>query len=834
LLPESWETPLTWEDIVRQFYPQEIDEPQVENGEWDGSLHMDDDSWKVAFPARTKTDLAIRRTRFQDAVDCCYIAGEVLGKLHESGWDYIAAMNVLWAVAVRGREWWDRWAQVGVWRCPPAQWAKVVKEVSNMLKVKNNTVPDWRMYAENAGLTGYRNPPYPGFDAVVETRRLAEVETAPHQWEAGEFEQLARDTLKMAPPPVDYVPFRQWVESGVWTTAGASSIGRVEWRAGDEKGKFKARKNVAVGVVDLQDLAMKAEVNRSQVNVAIVKSELGKLRMAVSSDLETYLQQTWINSLLGHAYLQWAGNTIEEGVEEQTDRMIEMAELTTRKTGMPFDYAAFDHQPTMDEIKTIVRVLIDHARVNVPGSHIAEFNAIAARVVAAFDDASLAVPKDVGSTKFKVTGGLMSGLRWTSVVGNAWNTVVTAMAEKCYRSLGGQGVVQRWIRGDDSAIYADSWGAALAMKIGYDGLGVDSGDGKFSIRKDAMEFLRVWYDEDGCSGYPMRSIPGLTQRKPWTSAPWTEVGTWRALRDTLSTIQRRTGDSAETDAIWRHLSRRWAQLHRLPQELLAIPEPLGGYGVGEWDGVSRTSKPAPTVESVDVDVINSTGWLGRKKAAHLQEEFSISLDAQDIKLLDKREFQKRMRADSVPEYARQLRTLWKEAVSAWEGRIYKVEREKVVKVGATQRWLFEALPVKGWVKEWKSRCKPFARLWGAWRRLEERWRDAQEAKEFGFNPRNWFSIHEPDFWDALSGMEKKGLHRAEALDWLFGRLSIGYWNGLHPASAVIIRYAVAAAIGNPVWRRWNKNRWYETVNWVSEKMVGTLMESKLYKFAFSW
>ena len=202
--------------------------------------------------------------------------------------------------------------------------------------------------------------------------------------------------------------------------------------------RVKARKNMVPDVVDLATLADEAVATDKQINVAFVKPELGKLRMAVSGDMLTYLKMAWVNRMLGGAYMAWPGNTSEEDFEQQTLRMLKMLQLCARGFGLPYDYEGFDHQPTRKEIVTIVVRILYDARRNVPDDPRArsEFDSIASSIVMGFFNAKLEVHVDESTRVFDVTGGLMSGLRLTTLIGNAWNTVMTGLMLKVLEGWG--------------------------------------------------------------------------------------------------------------------------------------------------------------------------------------------------------------------------------------------------------------------------------------------------------------------------------------------------------------------------------------------------------------
>jgi hypothetical protein len=77
-------------------------------------------------------------------------------------------------------------------------------------------------------------------------------------------------------------------------------------------------------------------------------------------------------------------------------------------------------------------------------------------VMESFDWSVLTTRYSSGSVSFTlpVTGSLMSGLAWTSKIGNAWNNVMAGLAMWMLDRWGVDSTTfERYIRGDDSTIF---------------------------------------------------------------------------------------------------------------------------------------------------------------------------------------------------------------------------------------------------------------------------------------------------------------------------------------------------------------------------------------------
>lgn len=746
------------------------------------------------WPPRSSTDLALRRSRLLDWVLVFKQTGraDILRRVlcgTRSGWDLIFVTNVVVATYVFGESWWQRWHWLGAFDADLVHFVEVAKEVHNIAKTTGIRDKDWTYYVETSGLSGYRNLPYEGFDVLAEAASLAEGGDV-HDYFGYTWDELCERFLPMSFKPVKYVPFKDWVLEGEWLTGGASSVGRVEFEVDGKPDHVKARKNVVLDVVDVEELARAAEMSELQVNTTVIKSELSKVRLAVAGDINTYLQMTWITRLLGGAYYEWPGNTSEEGFEAQTIRLSRMLELCSRMYGLPYDYAGFDHQPTQDELLGIVAHLCRHARRNVPPEYYDEFDSIVARVVAGWKTAVLKTTFEGVLHIMRVTGGLMSGLRWTSIVGNAFNSVATGL---CLLLLEAWGIdtdqIERYIRGDDSAVFVPNWPTGAAMNVAYDGMGVKGGVGKFSLQIGKMEFLRVWFDTR-CRGYPCRSVPGLTQRKPWSSDPWTEDMVLRALYEGLRTTKRRlNGDFSHLDDAWDVLKRVWCRNHNLPVDVVATPTWNGGLGIEPmpFGWLYKVDPPIPKLDIGDsIKITNLNGWRRDKTMAYADEKYGI--DASPfIDDLVQSEVSSTLTADSVPAFARHARQAWLKRVRSAGCRVQKSRLDAPTLVLPLPASEYRADNITSLM----LRLKALAPLYGICPELATAKADyVRFQSELPF--RQWLRSYFPKAYTWMSVFHKSW-HMSEVIDYLVGSLTFAP-TIIHPALVGLVTLTAAGLL----------------------------------------
>lgn len=206
-----------------------------------------------------------------------------------------------------------------------------------------------------------------------------------------------------------------------------------------KEGRFKARKNFLLDVENFDRLQAKIRRHYTQDNVALIKTELSKIRLAVSCPVEVYLMQAWLFLVTGNAYTNWPANTLEESLPRELARQeLTWLRLREGEYSLPYDFAQFDHQPTTTEVvafqtatnRCAQRFIHDHQRE--------DFDQLTHCVLSGFQCATLTSPPGLGpQQKFKVTGGLMSGLRYTSCVGSGWNAIFGELARKMIADIRG-------------------------------------------------------------------------------------------------------------------------------------------------------------------------------------------------------------------------------------------------------------------------------------------------------------------------------------------------------------------------------------------------------------
>jgi len=795
--------------------------------------HITEEWWLETFPPRQKSDLGIRRTRVRDLVDYVTCSRKesllqnTLCRLRD--FDYICALNICWSgVLLDEGRWTQQMSRTGCFDDGVEHFVKVCKWLSDCIKRGPVDMENWLPYVECHSLTGYRNLPFPGFDYEKEAKDLAHGGLK-HKYPPGySFKQLVDEALDCPPVVTDFISFEDFVASREWVTSGSSSIGKMEVEMDGKVHKFKARKNTLVDLYTDDELVDRCKRYVGQRNTTLVKSELGKVRLAVAGDIETYLLMAWVVKLTGKAYLSWDGSTGEESVSQLCSRLDAMLKKSSDGFSLPFDFQKFDHQPTTDELKEIFRWLLDRARLSVPPTYYSYFDTVAGKLLHSFDTASL-FWKDPTTGKCgveRVLGGLMSGLRLTSIIGDAWNLVMTYAVGKLLEGVGvDTAKLEKYVRGDDSAVFGDSFQALRLFAEGYRKMGVLGGEGKFSVLQGQTEFLRVWFDKH-CLGYPARIIPGLVQRKPWTSTPWKEDGVIMALKEVCSALDRRGVDGV---LLFKSLGRTWCRILRLPFKILGVPRFLGGIGLLPWDGKTRCAPAFPKVVDEEVARVRIRTKTRAQVWKNRADEIGVILSEGEADQLAQAESLCTLRSDDIVQLGSYLRDKWRDKL--------RLERPKIVEYSdrfaplggqeiypGTELESLAKLGYEGYLNEFNERKGYYGKFRGVIARLEEV-RPLLRLRKLTVSW--WLEKNYPDLWMLT---RQTGSRLGEMLDYLGGTLQV-FGGTTHPAVREVLIGLTLKVLPNNSWRkRGFAARVWSASGIIAEELRASVWHTRL----FSW
>nr|WAK77248.1 MAG: RNA-dependent RNA polymerase [Totiviridae sp.] len=836
LLPEKWmdEQPVEKiadrvSDTVRPDFKALPARPDNWEDLLDAALvNVEDDRYALeAFPPRTNQDLGIRYARAAD-VWTFYMAhgrrAELVTTLRLlKHFDYITMVNVLTAKIMFTRPvWWMTMERAGCFAAGSEHFRLAARALSDTIKKEKVALsPDDRVaFYESASLYGAMCPPVPGWDPVEESRALAEGGQDQHGllldccpgYSTLDFHEAVRKLAFVQPRDTpDSRTFRKWLWDEEWARSGASSLGRVEYRLrmGDEvrTGKFKARKNLVLDVVSIDELERRTRTYTKQENVALIKTELAKIRLAVSCPIETYLAQAWIYLVTGNAYSNWPANTLEEPLHVEIARHEETWErLQTKEYSLPYDFARFDHQPTTSEVKAFQIATNICGRRYARPEQMADYEQLSACVTQGYDHATLTSPPGLGEQKtFHVTGGLMSGLRSTSCVGSGWNATFGEFARRMIdemRHPDHPPQVWQLVRGDDTQVTGRSYHDVLAIKIGYDAMGAIANESKFTLRQGRTEFLRI-ETEDRLRGYPCRTIPMMTQRRPWNARPVVQEAGLEHVLKTMATLRLRLPTCDGLDAYRDHYIRRCFRLLRLDSRLRNIPAALGGLGVDPWDGrwsvqTWQSIRPPP------VEIVNRTDYREQRVA----EEFAavdVPVDAKEVTLMASERIRAKVAADDVPEFSGVMRNASRRELHGRKFRPAAIRRDRIhqllAELGSIATRIKCIAPERGGYDQLRriaaEAVQRLAPDWGCCRRFADvfnRLSELARVREQPLGP--MLRRYLPHFAHKLTEVERRyRLRRTAAIDFVLGDLSGVGADRLPSAVPTLVAKLAAASVG---------------------------------------
>lgn len=129
----------------------------------------------------------------------------------------------------------------------------------------------------------------------------------------------------------------------------------------DASDVIKLRKNMLVDAFTLDALwALVDAPNSAQRNVALIKFELTKKRIAVMGDFAQYFKSSYLKYVIAVDYKQLFGNTLDLDGMATLEMKLDQYQLLRRGSSfLSLDYSAFDSQPRTDEIKMLLSRFLD-------------------------------------------------------------------------------------------------------------------------------------------------------------------------------------------------------------------------------------------------------------------------------------------------------------------------------------------------------------------------------------------------------------------------------------------------------------------------------------------
>jgi hypothetical protein len=812
--------------------------------------------FETVFPFRSKDDKRIRNIRSYDVLlflrrveQECPKRYQLIRRLLNGDFygpiDYIFCCNIILYICLTNDsvlEFWDNSdiIKLGTWG-----FVDVVKKMSDEIKSSRKGDYAWNNLTELGCLAGYKNPPIPGFNISEETQSLAhggEEHNYPFN-----FDDYANKHLSKVPYyKVKGMGFREYIQSGMWVTSGSSSEGKIVIKdlvTGDIK-TIKCRKNFVLDVVSTDTLYESCLSSNHQSNKVLLKCELGKIRLAVAGDLQNYIQTSYIVYLSGSNYLNWEGVTLEENTSAKVERLMDIKSKLRFKVAVPFDFKAFDHQVKTDETISISMQLVYSA--DKLGYEFPDYSIIRRNVIESFSNATLSV--NINSREYTdlwgesqtmegadfstdITGGLPSGVRLTSVLGNGYNKTVTSMVVDCLCILGEDRKDFYYnVQGDDTNLMCKTKRQGLMIIRLYQMFNIKFDRGKFSVQVGNTEYLRVWFSSERTFSYMSRTLPNLTQRKPWSNTPWSPSGVISGIWDKIGILKRRDCDTLMCDILWGVLMTRWCVLHSIPTQAVSVPSELGGLGIGVWNGIDTVQPKIPTVGKRGYEIQSETTYRAdklRERAKVMKISFPV-----DYTKMAQDELLGVVSGDDVPAIAIMNRRQWKLSISRTIFRITPIHVKTILNADSVQTFSWDSNSYNDWAAQvgW---LKHKTSTYGSCKHAVMRLKNYKEFRNNALDRRgtpslsDWCRLNEPYLWSKLQVLRRKG-HMTEVLDYLGGNINLGENVINKDVSDIFTRYCMVRL--NPVLRKNDIKAYYGSLR---EVMINGFSNNSVYQYCFS-
>lgn len=759
-------------------------------------------------PYRCNADRATRRLHFDDLKK--FVKQETLNAVKWLGhFDPIIITNFTIWIEIHGVHLFNMLLEGGVLNDVESLTGKGSALSSYVKRFTNDPFNLKQAFAELNVLTGHMNSDLIAVDWIQKMMELAHGGN-PHGVEQEKWLEVFADSLGdiSGTPPSKKPQFqtlKDYIASGKWITAGSSSIGSVEWEHDQKQGVFKARKNM-IPLLFTTDELYELVMNWDGVTVsrAFIKNEISKRRLAVASNFEAYIMDSYLMYLYGDAWKNWKYITLDETPQQTQHRSARAARLLSEGAwALPFDYDKFDHQATTPELMIIVNKMLD--AVTVPSWYGETWTHIKRLIRSGYQHGIMRIKTPEGETvETKVTGGLPSGVRLTSLIGNVWNAVVTNVVVRIAVHLTRVHPDAVAVRGDDTYIISKSPAYLALIRRLYQAVNAEGQDKKFAIVPRVCEFLRNELSAKGQRGWGNRSITSVTQRRPWTSAPWGVDQQVTITRCVIDSLFRRV----KVDLTFLHRANmtKWSRFYRQSSNWLCLPKRLGGIGLYEDRGWRPSGKLPLTIEDrvhYPNIIPTSPPWVDMTREQQI--EYS------------RLEMTIRLSTDDIPKAS------------------LKRKDELIQTVRATKITWHKELPLKPKHVEANCPLPTMPCIWPSRHRAPREIYKCQDGTEVSFEEalatasnvarashvsvRDLLAPRFPVTWELIRGWERRGWHRTDAINIVLGKTPTELPSPLHPELVVFVQEQIALRLAKWSGRKEIASALYECTRGIVDSII---------------
>lgn len=430
-----------------------------------------------------------------------------------------------------------------------------LRSLSEFFKKRGEAVePKWRLLVDLHRLSDYL--PYPEETEFVDDIRDWVQRSPKHTWNGDEelwysnFRKSFRKVLHRSGKMPRVVRNMDWFckNADIWCTAGSGfepEVGNLyvydnlrEEEEKVKKNKWSVRWNLSSGKI--KRLLTK---RRKQICKAVAKSEPGKVRAVVSSDLSLYLKMSFVSLFLDQVLAGREDSTLFMNDKQRAQLWQNMGIDDTWR--MPIDQSEFDKNVT----KRQVMIALNEIKLLLE-----EFNA-GPEILSTMDEIIYAIDGGlifVGGESIEYRNGILSGWRWTALLDTLINLTELEMAQDWVRenSTITINLLGYNAQGDDDWIKVKTKKEAIALWLAYESFGLYVNPGKFFLSKTRDEYLRRVMENNVITGYPARSITSICFRSPLSEREGVGAERVRSVFTRWKLFAERIGITFMNSALW--------------------------------------------------------------------------------------------------------------------------------------------------------------------------------------------------------------------------------------------------------------------------------------------
>lgn len=362
---------------------------------------------------------------------------------------------------------------------------------------------------------------------------------------------------------------------------------------------------------------------RYQVCKAVQKSELTKVRAVISSDLSLYLKMSFVSLYLDQIFKERDDSTLFMNKQKAFDMWQSMK--SDGSVRMPVDQSSFDHNVSLRQINITLRLLRDLLQHYNCGEEVDE-------VMELIQYSLSAGSVFVSNQRIEIINGLLSGWRWTALLGTLINLCEMEMASDYGAEHGSKPrILAINAQGDDVRLKCESVEDCYVIWYALQSFGLDVNPKKFFVSTTRDEYLRRVLDKDVLTGYPARSVVSICFRNPIQERDPKGIDRMRTTFTKWKLFAERSNMTIESAWFRRNFKndclRGTPELTSLQFETWLYQDVLfGGLGLGHVTDVTlQIEHRQPEYDRMDLDLKGYNEWLEFGKQFGLDERAARNL-----------------------------------------------------------------------------------------------------------------------------------------------------------------------------------------------------------------